>query len=107
MILYISCTSIMTLILPYNFFDAETTLITAFSYHKDWLGIYIITLGAFTGFIACILTSFFPVPRILFAMSNDGLIPSYFGNLSDKSKIPKISFLATALLISMYDVAFM
>ncbi|KAF1745502.1 hypothetical protein MXB_4033 [Myxobolus squamalis] len=80
MLLYISSTAIITLIIPFDFFFADTTFITAFSYHKDFLGVFIVSVGSFASFFSCIIISFFPVPRILFAMSNDGLLPKLFGS---------------------------
>lgn len=60
------------------------------------------------GLLSCLIASIFPLPRILYAMAEDGLIFSFFGNVHPRFKTPTVGILVsgfvTAIIAAIFDV---
>lgn len=69
---------------------------------------YVITVGALAGLSTSLLGSMFPLPRILYAMSSDGLLFRSFANIHPRFKTPVlatiVSGLFSALMATFFDV---
>ncbi|KAL0339913.1 UNVERIFIED_CONTAM: Cationic amino acid transporter 2, vacuolar [Sesamum radiatum] len=62
------------------------------------LYMYIITVGACTALCSTLMGSLLPQPRILMAMARDGLLPSFFSDVNERTQVPIKSTLVTGLL---------
>jgi amino acid transporter len=67
---------------------------------------WIVTIGGIVGLIASLFGAMFPLPRILYAMSSDGLIFREFGIISERFKTPVIGTLCAAALTSCFAALF-
>ncbi|KAI4301023.1 hypothetical protein L6164_034342 [Bauhinia variegata] len=75
--------------------DPDTPISSAFaSYGMEW-AVYIITTGAVTALFASLLGSILPQPRIFMAMARDGLLPSFFSDISTRTQVPMKSTIVT------------
>jgi amino acid transporter len=63
---------------------------------------WIVSIGGIVGLIASLFGAMFPLPRILYAMSIDGLIFKAFGIISKRFKTPVIGTLCAATLTSCF-----
>ncbi|KAI4348493.1 hypothetical protein L6164_009211 [Bauhinia variegata] len=67
------------------------------SYGMEW-AVYIITTGAVTALCSSLLGSVLPQPRILMAMARDGLLPSFFSDINQRTQVPVKSTIVTGIL---------
>lgn len=90
-ILYIAVTAVLTGILNYKFLDVSAPIAAAIDHTGDglaWLSPFI-KIGAIAGLSSVILVMMLGQSRIYYAISKDGLLPSYLGQISKKTGIPK------------------
>ncbi len=88
-ILYIVVTVILNGMVPYYLFK-ETAAPVAFALQTvgiKWANI-VISIGALAGITSVLLVGFFGQTRVFFAMSRDGLLPSFFSKLHTNFKTP-------------------
>lgn len=85
--------TVITLMVPYQNLHVETAVSNAFSQvNAKWAG-YVVSVGAGVSMLGCTLVSLFPLPRLLLAMSDDGLIPKFFSKIATRTNSPVISTL--------------
>lgn len=98
-VLYVGVAIVITGMIPYQQIDTGAPLSTAFGslgYH--WAE-YIIAIGALTGIVSVLLVTMLAQPRILLAMSRDGLLPeSFFAAVHEKYKTPYKSTILTGMI---------
>ncbi|XP_078617309.1 solute carrier family 7 member 14-like isoform X1 [Branchiostoma floridae x Branchiostoma japonicum] len=108
---YVSVSAMLTLIDPYDKIDTESPLIGMFVHHHYEPAKYIVALGAISGLTVSLLGSLFPMPRVIYAMANDGLLFRFLARVHERTKTPVLAtvisgFLAAtlALLVSLQDL---
>ena len=95
---YSGVAAVVTLMVPYNKLDIDAALPHAFEQSGVSWAKYIISVGALCGLTASLTGAMFPLPRLLYAMSTDGLIFRPFGWVNKRTETPLFStFLAGAL----------
>ncbi|KAF2882608.1 hypothetical protein ILUMI_23576 [Ignelater luminosus] len=91
---YFGISTVLTMILPYYMQDENAP----FPYVYDEIGWpvakYIVTAGALCGLFSSLLGAMFPLPRIIYAMSSDGLMFEAIGRVHPRFHTP---FLGTLL----------
>lgn len=87
--LYIAVSAILTGVLPYFKFSGSSAPVAYALQQIDigW-GSALVSVGAICGITSVLLVMLFGQTRIFFAMSRDGLLPKFFGTVSDKTKTP-------------------
>ena len=85
---YIGVSAVVTLMVPFDELDRMAPIPRAFAQKGLPVGTYIIGVGAVCGLSASLLGSQFPLPRIIYAMSSDGLIFKYFSQVNPKTEVP-------------------
>ncbi|XP_019187627.1 PREDICTED: cationic amino acid transporter 4, vacuolar-like isoform X3 [Ipomoea nil] len=99
-ILYVLVSAVIVGLVPYYALDPDTPVSSAFaSYGMNW-AVYIITTGAVTALCASLIGAIIPQPRILMAMGRDGLLPSFFSDISKHTQVPVKGTLATGIFIA-------
>lgn len=72
------------------------------------VAVYIVSFGSICGLFSCLIGGIFPLPRILFAMADDGLLFSVFAKVHPKFQTPMwgilIAGFLTACLAAIFDV---
>ncbi|PNF43297.1 putative cationic amino acid transporter [Cryptotermes secundus] len=74
LIAYVTSSMMLTLIVPYDEVDANSALVEMFGQVGAMKCKYIVAVGALAGLTVSMFGSMFPMPRIVYAMAQDGLI---------------------------------
>jgi amino acid transporter len=91
---------------PYYIIDQNIPIPFAFSYvGLEWTS-YIVSAGAIVSLATCLYASMFPMPRVVYAMSSDGLIFKFLSYILPKIKTPALAALATGLLSALLALLF-
>ncbi|KAL3533308.1 hypothetical protein ACH5RR_006829 [Cinchona calisaya] len=96
--LYMLVSAVIVGLVPYYAMDPDTPISSAFASHGIKWAAYIITAGACTALCSTLMGSILPQPRILMAMARDGLLPSFFSDVSKQTQVPVKSTVVTGLL---------
>ncbi|KAL3344273.1 hypothetical protein AABB24_023618 [Solanum stoloniferum] len=100
-ILYMLVSAVIVGLVPYYALDPDTPISSAFAgYGMAW-AVYIITAGAVTALCASLIGAIIPQPRILMAMARDGLLPSFFSDISRHTQVPVKGTIATGIFIAI------
>eukprot|EP01127_Copromyxa_protea_P020066 TRINITY_DN6634_c0_g1_i1.p1 TRINITY_DN6634_c0_g1~~TRINITY_DN6634_c0_g1_i1.p1 ORF type:complete len:726 (+),score=101.30 TRINITY_DN6634_c0_g1_i1:36-2180(+) len=87
-LLYVLVALVLTGMVPYHALDIHAPLAVAFGSHGVAWASILISIGALAALTTSMLVSLLGQARILFAMSRDGLFPSYFGRLDVSTREP-------------------
>uniref|UniRef100_A0A4W4HE01 Cationic amino acid transporter C-terminal domain-containing protein n=1 Tax=Electrophorus electricus TaxID=8005 RepID=A0A4W4HE01_ELEEL len=114
---YVSVSVILTLMVPYNQIDEDAPLMEMFAAHGFLAGKYIVSVGAIAGLTVSLLGSLFPMPRVIYAMSGDGLLfrstcdSTFLSHVSPHTETPMVACIVSgsmaallALLVSLRDL---
>lgn len=85
---YFGISTVLTMMLPYYLQNENAPLPYVFRYYGWTAAEYIVSIGAVFGLCASLMGSMFPLPRIVYAMSSDGLIFKWMGEVSDRFHTP-------------------
>lgn len=105
-IAYFSISTVLTMMLPYYAQDSEAPLPYVFQYYGWYVAQYIVSFGAIFGLCSSLMGSMFPLPRVIYAMSNDGLIFEFMGRIHPRFKTPLIGTLLAGFLTGIYNSLF-
>ncbi|XP_059462267.1 cationic amino acid transporter 2, vacuolar-like [Corylus avellana] len=107
--LYMMVSVIIVGLVPYYAMDRDTPISSAFASHGMQWAAYIITIGTITALCSTLMGSILPQPRILLAMSRDGLLPKFFSDVNQHTQVPLKSTIVTgigsAILAFFMDVS--
>ncbi|EFJ24772.1 hypothetical protein SELMODRAFT_414183 [Selaginella moellendorffii] len=104
--LYMSVSAVVVGIVPYFLLNTDTPISTAFSQNGLPWATYIVALGALTAMLTTLLGCSLPQPRILMAMSRDGLLPQFF-SIIHKSTLVPVNGAVTTGTIAVFVSVFM
>jgi basic amino acid/polyamine antiporter, APA family len=101
-VLYMAMTTVMTGMVSYTQLDVDAPVAVALDAHPQiaWLGLFV-KLGAIIGMTSVILMSLLGQPRILLAMSDDGLLPPSMGRCHSRYKTPHVATVITGVLAAI------
>lgn len=85
---YFGISTVLTMMLPYYKQDENAPLPYVFQYYGWPVAEYIVSIGATFGLCASLMGSMFPLPRIVYAMSSDGLIFEWMGRIHSRFQTP-------------------
>jgi APA family basic amino acid/polyamine antiporter len=99
-LLYMIVAAIMTGIVPYqdlNVADPVAHVLNALN--MPWASV-IVSIGAMAGITSVLLVLLLAQPRILFAMSRDGLLPQRLARVHPRFGTPHVTTIATGLIVA-------
>lgn len=101
LIAYVSSSLILTLIVPYDQIDKGSALVQMWGYVGAKKCQALVAIGATAGLSVAMFGSMFPMPRVIYAMAQDGLIFRQLAQLWDRTNAPGIATLLSGLAAAL------
>jgi len=95
---YIGISGVLTLMLPYYLQSHVTPLPDAFRFVGLPAAAWVVTVGSLFGLSTSLLGAMFPLPRVVYAMANDGLLPRCLGTVHSYFQTPLVATILAGLL---------
>ncbi|KAL6894554.1 hypothetical protein ACP4OV_008652 [Aristida adscensionis] len=96
-LLYMAVSVVIVGLVPYFAMDPDTPISSAFAEHGMQWAMYVVTSGAVLALCSTLMGSLLPQPRILMAMARDGLLPSFFSDVNERTQVPVKSTVVTGI----------
>lgn len=100
-VLYIAVSGLLTLIAPYGTLDVPSPVASALLGIGIRWAAAVVAAGAIAGLTSVMLVSYYGQTRIFLAMSRDGLLPKFFGEVNSRTRTPVKIILVCGLLMAL------
>ncbi|XP_011643251.1 cationic amino acid transporter 2 isoform X2 [Pogonomyrmex barbatus] len=97
LVAYVTSSMVLTLIVPYDQVDQDSALVEMFGQVGAYKCKYIVAVGALAGLTVSMFGSMFPMPRIVYAMAQDGLIFRSLSQVWPATGTPAIATLTSGM----------
>uniref|UniRef100_UPI00398F121B cationic amino acid transporter 4 n=1 Tax=Pristiophorus japonicus TaxID=55135 RepID=UPI00398F121B len=103
---YTMVSAVLTLMVPWHSLNPDSALSDAF-YRRGyaWAG-FIVALGSLCAMNTVLLSNLFSLPRIAYAMSEDGLFFKIFAQVNPVTKVPVIGIVVFGILMAILALVF-
>ncbi|KAG2470330.1 cationic amino acid transporter 4 [Polypterus senegalus] len=103
---YILVSTVLTLMVPWHSLDPDSALSDAF-YRRgySWAG-FIVAIGSICAMNTVLLSNLFSLPRIVYAMAEDGLFFKVFARVNPVTKVPVVAIIVFGILMAILALVF-
>lgn len=95
---YLGISTVLTMILPYYLQDENAPFPHVYDTVGWPIAKYMVTVGALCGLFSSLLGAMFPLPRVIYAMSSDGLMFEIIGRVHPRFQTPVLGTLIAGCL---------
>lgn len=103
---YILVSMVLTLMVPWHSLDPDSALADAF-YRRgySWAG-FIVAVGSICAMNTVLLSNLFSLPRIVYAMAEDGLFFRVFSHVHPRTQVPVVAIVVFGFLMATLALIF-
>jgi APA family basic amino acid/polyamine antiporter len=100
-LLYVAVAAIMTGVVPYRQLNVADPVALVLNVLKMPWASAVVSVGALAGITSVLLVLLLGQPRILFAMSRDGLLPPALSRVHERFRTPYVTTIATGIIVAI------
>ncbi|XP_065364572.1 high affinity cationic amino acid transporter 1 [Calliphora vicina] len=98
---YVTVSLVLTLVVPYDHINAGAALVQMWSYVNAPKCRAIVAIGATAGLSVAMFGSMFPMPRVIYAMAQDGLIFKQLSQLWQRTNVPGLATIGSGVAAAL------
>ncbi|XP_034112838.1 probable cationic amino acid transporter [Drosophila nasuta] len=101
LIAYVTVSLVLTLVVPYDHINVGAALVQMWSYVNAPKCRAVVAIGATAGLSVAMFGSMFPMPRVIYAMAQDGLIFRQLSHLWQRTNVPGLATIGSGLAAAL------